>query len=84
MTLKHWEPTTQMIAPHAQFEYFLGGVDYRRDSADVPGVAFESANRVRTPTSWKHKKNYTGHGRGCGWRPSSMPAAQTTTNSSPN
>lgn len=60
MTLKHWEPATQMIAPHAQLEYVLGGVDQRRDSADVLEVAFESVDRVRTPKSWKHKKNYTG------------------------
>ena len=60
MTLKHWEPAAQMIAPHAQLEYVLGGVDQRRDSADVLEVAFESVDRVRTPKSWKHKKNYTG------------------------
>ncbi len=60
MTLKHWEPPTQRNAPHAQIEYVLGGVDHRRDSADVPGVAFECVDRVRTPKSWKHKKNYTG------------------------
>lgn len=58
--LKYWEPTTQMIAPHAQIEYVLGGVDHRRESVDVTEVAFERVNRVRTPKSWKHKRNYTG------------------------
>lgn len=61
MTLKHWEPTTQTSAPHAQLEYVLGGVGHRRDSVDVREVAFESVDRVRTPASWKHKKNCTGH-----------------------
>lgn len=70
MTLKHWEPTTQMMAPHAQIEYVLGGVDRRRDSADVLEVAFERVDRVRTPTSWKHKRNYTGQLRGARPHPS--------------
>lgn len=60
MTLKHWEPTTQTNALHAQIEYVLAGVDHRRDSTDVLEVAFETVDRVRTPKSWKHKKNYTG------------------------
>ena len=46
MTLKHWEPATQTHAPHAQLEYVLGGMDQRRDSADVREVAFESVDRV--------------------------------------
>ena len=60
MTLKHWEPATQTNAPHTQIEYVLRGVDHRCDSADIPGIPFESADRVRTPRSWKHKRNYTG------------------------
>ena len=58
MTLNHWEPTTQTNAPHAQIEYVLGGADHRRDSTDVLEVAFKAVDRVRTPKSWKQKKNY--------------------------
>ncbi|MFV0534710.1 MAG: TnsA-like heteromeric transposase endonuclease subunit, partial [Cumulibacter sp.] len=60
MTLKRWEPPGDTHAPHVQIEYILGGVDHRRNAADVAGVAFERVDRVRVPTSWKHKKNYTG------------------------
>ncbi len=60
MSLKRWEPAATVNAPHAQIEYVLRGVDHRRDSADVVDVAFEAVDKVRTPKSWKHKKNYTG------------------------
>lgn len=60
MSLKRWEPAAAVNAPHAQIEYVLRGVDHRLDSADVRDVAFEAVDNVRTPKSWKHKKNYTG------------------------
>ncbi|PZU45127.1 TnsA-like heteromeric transposase endonuclease subunit [Microbacterium aurum] len=60
MTLKRWEPAATVNAPHAQIEYVVRGVDHRRDSVDVVDVPFETVDKVRTPKSWKHKKNYTG------------------------
>lgn len=61
MTLERWEPATEVSAPRAQVEFILRGVEGRRDSADVVDVEFEAVDKVRTPKSWKHKRNYTGH-----------------------
>lgn len=45
---------------HAQIEFVSDGDRSRRDASDVLDVAFESVARVRTPASWKHKRNYEG------------------------
>lgn len=44
-----------------QIEFVLDGRPDRRDVADVRGVAFELSDRVRVPSSWKHKRNYEGY-----------------------
>ncbi|WP_175986965.1 TnsA-like heteromeric transposase endonuclease subunit [Microbacterium tenebrionis] len=45
---------------HAQIEFTCDGDLSRLDASDVLEVAFESVGRVRTPASWKHKRNYQG------------------------
>lgn len=45
---------------HAQIEFVRDGDPSRRDASDVLDVPFESVARVRTPASWKHKRNYEG------------------------
>lgn len=45
---------------HAQIEFVRDGDPSRRDTSDALDVAFESVARVRTPASWKHKRNYEG------------------------
>lgn len=61
MTFTPWEVSRGALAPPAQVGFVLGGVDHRLDCADVRDVEFEAVDRVRVPTSWKHKRNYTGY-----------------------
>lgn len=54
------QPATRMASGHAEVEWAVGGKCDRRDALDVVDVSFESADVVRTPSSWKHKRNYEG------------------------
>ena len=49
------------VSVRADFEWVLDGRHNRRDAMDAPDVAFELADVVRVPASWKHKRNYEGY-----------------------
>ena len=60
MNLTRWQSRSADAVLRAQVEFKRGGVAARLDMADVRNVAFETVDRFREPTSWKHKVNYTG------------------------
>lgn len=45
----------------AEVEWVIRGKHDRRDVLDAVDVPFESVDVVRTPSSWKHKRNYEGY-----------------------
>lgn len=49
-----------VVVSHAQVEFVVGGVARRLDCCDVSGVPLETGRAVREPTSWQHKRNYSG------------------------
>lgn len=52
--------STRIASTRAEIEWVSHGKHDRRDALDVVDVAFESADVVRKPSSWQHKRNYEG------------------------
>ncbi|WP_282837293.1 TnsA-like heteromeric transposase endonuclease subunit [Microbacterium flavum] len=52
---------TRTAPAHVDVEWVSRGRRDRRDALEVVDVAFESADLVRRPSSWQHKRNYEGY-----------------------
>lgn len=55
------QQAARAVSIRAEVEWVIGGKHDRRDVLDAGGVPFESVDVVRTPSSWKHKRNYEGY-----------------------
>ncbi|MDN8622669.1 TnsA-like heteromeric transposase endonuclease subunit [Corynebacterium sanguinis] len=55
------QQAARAVSIRAEVEWVIGGKHDRRDVLDAVDVPFESVDVVRTPTSWKHKRNYEGY-----------------------
>ena len=55
------QQAARAVSIRAEVEWVIGGKHDRRDVLDAVDVPFESVDVVRTPSSWKHKRNYEGY-----------------------
>lgn len=55
------QQAARAVSIRAEIEWVIGGKRDRRDVLDAADVPFESVDVVRTPSSWKHKRNYEGY-----------------------